>query len=387
MTDPLRRKTAIVGIGATEFSDNSGRSEQRLAMEAIMAALDDAGLKPDDIDGFIGGDFESTNQIDVVNALGLRNVRSFACISHAGGVPCGAVGHAAMMVYSGAADCVVGYRSMNERSGLRYGKREFVVPSYPGQAQFHNAYGLMVPAEWTAMMARRRIIEFGETREQWASVPLTSRKYANQNPKAKFYAKKLTLEDYLEAPILADPMCKFDYCVETDGATAFIVTSAERAKSLKSTPAYIHTVAQGMGGFPIYYLTNYYRKSLTTAQEIVDVAGELWKKSGLSQSNIDVAQIYDHFTYWALTALEDLGFCKKGEAGAFYADGQAEIDGALPINTAGGMMSEAYMHGWSQVNEGVRQIRGTSTAQVKDCEFSLVVSAAGCPTGAVILSR
>src|ERR1017187_5034458 len=121
MTDPLRRKTAIVGIGATEFSDNSGRSEQRLAMEAILAALDDAGLSPDDVDGFIGGDFESTNQIDVVNAMGMRNIRSFACISHAGGVPCGSVGHAAMMVYSGAADCVVGYRSMNERSGLRYG--------------------------------------------------------------------------------------------------------------------------------------------------------------------------------------------------------------------------------------------------------------------------
>ena len=356
-------------------------------MEAILAALDDAGLSPDDVEGLVGGDFENTNQIDVVNAMGMRNIRSFACIPHAGGVPCGSVGHAAMMVATGAADCVVGFRSMNERSGLRYGTSSETVPGFSDQFQFHNPYGLMVPAEWTAIMARRRIIEFGETREQWASVPLTTRKYANQNPKAKFHAKKLTLEDYLNAPILADPMCKFDYCVETDGATAFVVTSAERAKTLKQTPAYIHTVAQGMGGFPVYYITNYYRQSLTTAQEIVDVARDLWKKSGLSPKHIDVAQIYDHFTPWVLTALEDLGFCKKGEAGAFYADGQAWIDGALPINTAGGMMSEAYMHGWSQVNEAVRQIRGTSTAQVKDCEFSLVASAAGCPTGAVILSR
>jgi acetyl-CoA acetyltransferase len=196
----------------------------------------------------------------------------------------------------------------------------------------------------------------------------------------------LTLEDYMSAPILADPLCKFDYCVETDGATAFVVTSAERAKTLKSTPAYIHTAAQGMG-FPVLYIANYYRESLTRAYEIEAVAKDLWKKSGLGPKNINVAQIYDHFTPWVLTTLEDMGFCKKGEAGAFYANGQAEIDGELPINTSGGMMSEAYMHGWSQLNEGVRQIRGTSTAQVKDCEFSLVASAAGCPTGAVILSR
>ena len=126
---------------------------------------------------------------------------------------------------------------------------------------------------------------------------------------------------------------------------------------------------------------------MTTSHEIVETAKELWKKSGLNAAHMDVAQIYDHFTPWVLLALEGLGFCKKGEAGAFCADGQLAIGGTLPTNTAGGQMSEGYIHGWSLINEGVKQIRGSSTAQVKDCEFSLVASAAGCPTGAVILSR
>ncbi len=393
MTDPLRCKTAIVGIGETEFSGDSGRSEQRLAVEAVSAALDDAGLTPDDIEGIVTCDFEDTNQIELVNAMGLRNIHSFTEIGHAGGVPSGAVAHAAMMVASGACKCVVGYRSMNERSGLRYGTRvegednPMAAPRLKRWWGLHIPHGLIVPADWTAMMARRRIIEFGETREQWANIPVTFRKHANQNPHAMQYKKKLTVEDYLNAPLLSDPLCKFDYCLETDGAVAFIVTSAERAKTLKSTPAYIHTAVQAMGTPPVFYLANYYRESMTTSHEIVETAKELWKKSGLNAAHMDVAQIYDHFTPWVLLALEGLGFCKKGEAGAFCADGQLAIGGTLPTNTAGGQMSEGYIHGWSLINEGVKQIRGSSTAQVKDCEFSLVASAAGCPTGAVILSR
>lgn len=385
MSESLRRKTAIVGIGATEFSANSGRSERRLAAEAVLAALEDAGLDPDDIDGIVNSDFDDTNQVDVINALGLRNICSYATIPHGGGSPCGTVAHAAMMVASGVCQCVVAYRSLNERSGHRYGSSE-EIPSFPWVYGLHAPYGLIVPAEWTAMHARRRMIEFGETREQWAAVPVTFRANANRNPRAMLHRKTLTREDYLAAPILAEPLCRYDYCLETDGAVAYVVTSAERARALASTPAYIHTAVQATG-FPVWYQTNYYRKSITTGAEVVATAELLWRESGLGPREIDVAQIYDHFAPLVLTSLEDFGFCRKGEGGPFVADGRIAPSGELPLNTAGGLLSEGYIHGWNLILEGVRQIRGTSTTQVKDVEFSLVTSCWGAPTSAVILTR
>lgn len=385
MTYALRRKAAIVGIGATEFSANSGRSEQRLAAEAVLAALEDAGLAPDDVDGIVNSDFDATNQIDVINAVGLRHIGSFATIPHGGGSPCGTVAQAAMMVASGASRCVVAYRSLNERSGHRYGSSE-AIPAFPWVYGLHAPHGLIVPAEWTAMHARRRMIEFGETREQWAEVPVTFRAHANRNPRAMMHRKTLTRQDYLDAPILAEPLCRYDYCLETDGAVAYVVTAAERAGSLRSAPAYIHTAVQS-ATFPIWYQTNWYRDSLTTGSEVVALGESLWKRSGLGPGNIDVAQIYDHFAPLVLTSLEDLGFCAKGEAAAFVGDGRIGLGGELPLNTAGGLLSEGYIHGWNLILEGVRQIRGTSTAQVADVEFSLVTSCWGAPTSAVILSK
>lgn len=385
MDADLRRKTAIVGIGATEFSASSGRSECRLAVEAALAALDDAGIAPDEVDGLISSDCDATNQLELINAMGLRNIVSYATIPHGGGSPCGTVAHAAMMVASGACRYVLAYRSLNERSGQRYGSVD-PVSSFPGVFGLHAPYGLVVPGEWTAMHARRRMIEFGETREQWAEVPVTFRMHANRNPAAMQYRKPLTREDYLAAPLLAEPLCRFDYCLETDGAVAYVVTSAERARSLQATPAYIHATAQATG-FPIWYQTNYYRASLTTGDEAVATAAQLWKASGLGPADIDVAQIYDHFAPLVLTSLEDYGFCRKGEAGAFVADGRIALGGELPLNTAGGLLSEGYIHGWNLILEGVRQVRGSSTAQVEDVEFSLVTSGWGAPTSALVLAR
>ena len=385
MTEALRRKAAIVGIGATEFSANSGRSEQRLAAEAVLAALEDAGLSPDDVEGIVNSDFDATNQIDVINTVGLRNIGSYATIPHGGGSPCGTVAQAAMMVASGACSCVVAYRSLNERSGHRYGSSE-AIPGFPWVFGLHAPYGLIVPAEWTAMHARRRMIEFGDTREQWAEIPVTFRSHANRNPRAMMHKKPLTRQDYLDAPILAEPLCRYDYCLETDGAVAYVVTSAARAGSLRSAPAYIHTAVQS-ATFPIWSQTNWYRTSLTTGSEVVALGESLWRKSGLGPQHIDVAQIYDHFAPLVLTSLEDLGFCGKGEAGAFVGEGRIGLGGELPLNTAGGLLSEGYIHGWNLILEGVRQIRGTSTAQVDDVEFSLVTSCWGAPTSAVILSR
>lgn len=385
MGQDLRRKAAIVGIGATEFSRDSGRSERRLAVEAVLAALADAGISADEIDGIVGSDYDDTNQLDLINALGLRNIASYATIPHGGGSPCGVTAHAAMMVTSGVCKYVLAYRSLNERSGQRYGSPE-VQAEFPWVHGLHAPYGLIVPGEWTAMHARRRMIEFGETRQQWAEVPVTFRAHANRNPQAMQYGKPLSREDYLAAPMLAEPLCRYDYCLETDGAVAYLVTSAERARSLQTTPAYVHAAVQATG-FPIWYQTNYYRDSLTTGDEAVATAARLWQASGLTPNDIDVAQIYDHFAPLVLTSLEDYGFCKKGEAAAFVSDGRIALGGELPLNTAGGLLSEGYIHGWNLILEGVRQIRGTSTAQVEDVEFSLVTSGWGAPTSALILSR
>ncbi len=385
MNEALRCKTAIVGIGATEFSADSGRSEQCLAAEAVLAALGDAGLGPDDVDGIVNSDFDTTNQIDVINSVGLRNIQGYATIGHGGGSPCGTVAQAAMMVASGACNCVVAYRSLNERSGHRYGSSE-PIASFPWVYGLHAPYGLIVPAEWTAMHARRRMIEFGDTREQWAEVPVAFRANANRNPRAVMRDKPLTREDYLAAPILAEPLCRYDYCLETDGAVAYVVTSAARARTLPTVPAYIHTAVQATS-FPIWYQTNWYRSSLTTGSEVVAMGESLWRRSGLGPRNIDVAQIYDHFAPLVLTSLEDLGFCRKGEGAQFVAEGRIGCGGELPLNTAGGLLSEGYIHGWNLIAEGVRQVRGTSTTQVEDVEFSLVTSCWGAPTSAVILSR
>jgi acetyl-CoA acetyltransferase len=385
MGDALRRKAAIAGIGETGFSANSGRTEQRLAAEAVLAALADAGLAPDDVDGIVNSDFEAANQVDVINALGLRNIQGYATIPHGGGSPCGTVAQAAMMVASGTCDCVIAYRALNERSGHRYGSGA-AIPSFPWVYGLHAPQGLVVPAEWTAMHARRRMIEFGETREQWAEVPVTFRAHANRNPRALMHSKTLTKQDYLDAPILAEPLCRYDYCLETDGAVAYVVTSASRAASLRAPPAYIHTAVQAATG-PIWYQTNWYRESLTTGSEVVAAAAALWRRSGLGPKDIDVAQIYDHFAPLVLSSLEDYGFCRKGEAGEFIGEGRIGLGGELPLNTAGGLLSEGYIHGWNLILEGVRQIRGTSTAQVADVEFSLVTSCWGAPTSAVILSR
>jgi len=385
MSEPLRRKAAIVGIGATEFSANSSRSEQRLAAEAVLAALEDAGLGPDDVDGIVNSDFDATNQIDVINALGLRNIQGYATISHGGGSPCGTVAQAAMMVASGACRCVVAYRSLNERSGQRYGSAD-ASQDFPWVYGLHAPYGLIVPAEWTAMHARRRMIEFGETRAQWAEVPVTFRAHANRNPRAMMHGRPLTRQDYLDAPLLAEPLCRYDYCLETDGAVAYVVTSAGRARSMRAAPAYIHTAVQA-ASFPIWYQTNWYRESLTTGSEVVALGTQLWRRSGLGPRHIDVAQIYDHFAPLVLSSLEDFGFCRKGEAGTFVGEGRIGLGGELPLNTAGGLLSEGYVHGWNLILEAVRQIRGTSTAQVDDVEFSLVTSCWGAPTSAVILSR
>ena len=212
---------------------------------------------------------------------------------------------------------------------------------------------------------------------------MADRRHAANNPKAYFYGKPITIEEHQASRWIAEPLRLLDCCQETDGGVAIVVVSAERAKDLKHRPATIEAAAQGSSPDQ-YSMVSYYRPELGLP-EMGLVGRQLWAQSGLSPSDIQTAILYDHFTPFTLIQLEELGFCGKGEAKDFIADGAIEIGGRLPINTHGGQLGEAYIHGMNGIAEGVRQLRGSSVNQVDGVEHVLVTAGTGVPTSGLIL--
>ena len=384
-----RDQCAIVGIGATDFSRESGRSVLSLACQAALAAITDAGLKVEDIDGLVRSDYDAVSHNDLANALGLTDLTYWGATGQGGGAPCGMVGQAIGAVMSGQARHILVYRALNGRSGVRFGQRKPTgdrVGGAGGMEEFFMPHGLTSPGQAWALTAQRHMHEFGTTRDQMGHIAVTCRKRANANPAAQMHDRVLTLEDYHAARMLSSPLGFNDYCLESDGACAVIVTSAERARDGKQQPVLIRAVAQAASADPQagLYMPTLMRKTLTT-QPSADVARVLYGRAGLGPSDIDVAQIYDCFTITVLVQLEDYGFCAKGEGGPFAASGALDMDGALPINTAGGNLSEAYIHGMNHVVEGVKQIRGQSTSQVAGAQTCLVTSGIPVASSAMIL--
>lgn len=391
----LRNQTAIAGIGCTEFSSRSGRSEYQLALEASVAACKDAGISPHEIDCITIPAYQTTtvDEAAMINGLGIRNLSYLGSVGHGGGSACGVVGHAALAVATGMAKYALCFRALNSRSEFRYGQfdkkraRKDLDTPVPGFTSFLAPFGLFTPAHYSAFWARRHMHEFGTTYEHFGAIAVAARKHAARNPKAHFYGKPITMEDYLDSRMIVDPLRLFDCCLETDGACALVVTTAERARDRRHPPSYIRAMAQGSGGPNLYPITAYNRKRLTGMEETAQMAKFLFEMADLSRDDIDVAQIYDHFGPLVLLSLEDLGFCKPGEGGPFVAGGRIELGGELPINTHGGLVAEAYIHGFNHIVEAVRQTRGTSASQVEDAEHVLVTSADGVPTSGLILSR
>jgi acetyl-CoA acetyltransferase len=381
MAEPFQDRTAIVGIGLTPFAKKRERSELSAGCEAIKMALDDAGLSPRDVDGMVRYELESNTQEKFARALGIENLRYYGSVEYGGGAGCGTLLHAAVAVATGMADVVVCLRSRNRGSGGRpWAKTSNYVE---GDWQFSAPFGLVRPVDQIALMARRYMIDGGITREHYGAAALACRAHAQRNPMA-LMQKPLTMEDYLGARMIADPMCLFDCCLESDGSLACVITTAERARDLRQRPAYIHAAAQGMGP-NASVMTNYYKPDFLMTSNAY-VARDLWKRSDIQARDVRCAQLYDAFTPLILVSLEEFGFVGRGEAGAFALAGNLQWpNGRLPTNTSGGSLSEAYVHGFNLICEGVRQIRGTSNCQVKDCESVLVTSGAGVPNGAVLL--
>ncbi|GAA4804964.1 lipid-transfer protein [Nocardioides caeni] len=384
----LSGKASIVGIGATEFSKESGRSELQLSVEAIRDALADCGLTPADVDGLVTFTMDTSSEIAVARELGIPELRFFSRINYGGGAACGTVQQAAMAVATGVADVVVCYRGFNERSGQRFGQVQNWAAVQVNTNGLDNAWtyplGLSTPAATVAMQARRYMHEFGATSEDFGRVAVADRKHAATNPKAFFFGKPITLEDHQASRMIADPLHLLDCCQESDGAVAIVVTSPERARDLAQRPAHIAAAAQGSARDQ-FVMTSYYRDDIGIP-EIGVVGRQLWQQAGITAADLPMAILYDHFTPYVLMQLEELGFCGRGEAKDFVKDGALEVGGRLPINTHGGQLGEAYIHGMNGIAEGVRQIRGTSVNPVADAHHVLVTAGTGVPTSGLILS-
>jgi len=380
--------TAICGIGATEFSKQSGRSELRLALEACVAALEDAGVKASEVNGLSTFTMETNPETELMRLLGISELRHFSRVHFGGGAPCATVQLAAMAVNEGVADYVLCYRAFNERSGHRFGAgvqaRPPVATAEEAQYAWTSPFGLLTPASWVAMFARRIMHEHGVTSEDFGRVAVADRRHAANNPAAHFYGRPITLEEHQASRFIVEPLHLLDCCQETDGGQAILVTSLERARDLRATPAVIEAAAQGMADEQ-QMMRSYFRQSLTGLPEMATCARQIWETSGLGPEDVQTAVFYDHFTPFVLPQIEEFGFCGRGEARHFIADGNIELGGRLPINTHGGQLGEAYLHGMNGIAEGVRQIRGTSVNQVIGAQHVLVTGGTGVPTSALLL--
>lgn len=387
-----RDSTAIVGIGSTDFSRNSGRSELRLAVEASGAALEDAGIDVRSVDGIVRCEADRVWHNDLAEALGIPNLTYWGACGPGGVSPAGQIAQAVGAICSGQASVVLCIRALNGYSDLRIGSMTKTAgPISAGgngsYDEFYAPYGFGgAPAAAYAMAARRHMIEYGTTEEQLGRIALACRENANRNPRAQMYERRMTMADYLDSPRVATPLKRFDCCLQTDGACAVVVTSAERARDSARTPAYIRAVAMGSGPRPGFGMidTVLARESITSWPSRF-AARTLYERAGLGPADIDVAQLYDCFTITVLIQIEDYGFCAKGDGGPFVESGAIARDGSIPINTAGGQLSEGYIPGMNAIVEGVRQIRGTSTTQIAGAQTCLVTSGTPPPTGAMIL--
>jgi len=382
-------QACIIGIGQTEYcrKPGSGMSPLGIQLKAASSAIADAGLKGKDIDGIMP--FPNLGHAEAFAAnLGCENLR-YASIIHMGGAaPVASLQAAAAAVNTGMANYVLIPAGWNGYSGARVKQTVSQdTASIPGGAiarDFYLPFGLTVPPQWYSLMARRHMHEYGTTAEQLGCIAVAMRKHAQLNPNAVMHGKEMTIEDYLASPMLADPYRIFDCCIETDGAAAVVVTTVERARDLKNKPVVIMGAAAGQP-YPADEITNrkdMFRTGLTIA------APEAFGAAGVKPSDADFAMIYDCFTFELLQQIEEAGFCERGEGGAFVEGGRIELGGDLPINTHGGLLSEAHSLGMGHIVEATQQLRGNAAGrQIDNAEIGVVTGWGDFGDGSIAILR
>ena len=383
----IKDKAAIVGIGETEFSWDSGRSEIQLACEAIKAACEDAGISPHQIDGLVRYEMDTNHETLLVQTLGIPNLRHWESVSYGGGAGNAVVGHAAAAISAGFCNYVVCFRAANLRSQLRLGQARNPERIAGGAQAFAAPWGNMAPVHHFGMFVRRYMHMYGATSQHFGWVAVTLREHASRNPRA-LRRTPITLDAHQNSRMVADPLHLLDICQETDCDAAIIITSTDRAKALRhaDTPILVEAAAQGSGPQNDGII---YRPDLAMA-ESVNTAQDLWARAKLGPSDIDALMFYDHFTPFCLLNLEAYGFLPIGEAKDFVDGGQnIRFDGTLPMNTHGGNRSEAYIHGLTHAQEAVRLIRGTSSSQPPNKSINRVLSCSSVAqlSAAVIIRR
>jgi acetyl-CoA acetyltransferase len=395
MPETLKDKTAIVGIGATPYyrrGESLPQSELELACKAILSALDDAGLTVNDLDGFTIYS-SSCDPAQVASVLGVPEVRFAASLTSGGGGSAGSLGLAASAIVSGQAEVCVTLMTLQQAKrrlggsavdgggpGLGGGGSPYGGGGVPNYAAFISGAGLLAPGHSFALLTRRHMELYGTKREHLAEVCISQRENAIRRPTA-IRTDPLTLDDYFDARMISDPLCLYDYTMESDGAVAAVVTSAERAKDLRQKPVYIGGSAHGGAGrwgsaiFTYFQMPDEYFASSGNRP----IAKRMFEMAGMGPEDVDVALFYDHFSPMVIMQLEDYGFCPIGEGGPFVADGNIRWKGgSIPVNTHGGHLSEAYIIGMTHVREAVEQLRGVAVNQVADAEVAIVT---GGPSG------
>lgn len=384
----IKDKTAIVGVGMTTYyrrGQSVPQTRMELACQAILAALDDAGLTIKDVDGFAQYSMTISEDVNkLAPMLGVPEVRFSAGVTGGGNGNMGSIILAVDAIVTGRANVVVCFKALQQSEGNRIGTGSggYAGPPTP-ESDFGKPYGALAPGHGFAMRTRRHMHLFGTRREHFGQVAIQQRNNALNRPNAIMRGRPITMEDYLNARMLSDPLCLFDYCLENDGAVALVLTSAECARDLKQRPVYVMGAAQGGG------LLSNIPDGLYGYSGHKTVAERLYAEAGVGPQDIDVATMYDHFSPMVIFQLEDFGFCKVGEGGWFVEDGHTSWpSGKIPVNTHGGNLSDGYIMGLTHAIEAVEQLRGTAVNQVKDAEIALVTGApAAIPQSALIFRR
>ncbi len=364
----LRADACIAGVGQTTFTKASDRPAAVLGVEAIRRAAQDAGIPVTAIDGVVPYPMGPSAE-EMMAVLGLSEVTFTASARMGGASSVAALGLAAQAVRLGLASYVVTFVARNAGTRTPISERVRELAGQELRLGLEHPHGLSTPAQWYALMCRRHMIEFGTTREALGTVSTTMRRHAQLNPAAQMHGREMTMEQYLASPMIADPYQLFDCCLETDGASAVIVTSAERAADLRTRPVAVRSVAQAHP-FPaddISSRADIFRTGLTTAAPRAFAAAEV------TPQDIDLALIYDCFTFEVIQQLEEAGFCERGSGGDFVLSGAIDRSGRLPVNPHGGLLSEGHLAGMNHVVEAVTQLRGAAgQRQIDDARLAVV---------------
>ncbi len=378
----LRDKACVSGVGETIYKKATDRSTLALTLEASLAAIRDAGLSPHDIDGVIPYGAGGIVAEDFITNFGIEDLRYSALTPMGGASPVAALQTAAMAVATGVAKHVLIALGRGATSG-RITNRLAQMPQMRVASEFEMPLGTNAPAQFYAHMARRHMQEYGTTSEHFAEVAITCRENALINEKAMM-KKPMSLTDHQNSRMIADPFRLFDCCLESSGAAAVVVSGADRAKDLQQKPIFISGLAEGHPTSPsaITQRPNMVELGLAKAAPIA------LRMADLTINEIDIAEIYDCFTYIVICQLEDLGFCRKGEGGDFVSNGNIKKDGVIPINTHGGLLSEAHIAGMNHIVELVRQLRGEcGERQLNNVETGLVTGYGDLGDGSIAVMR